>query len=349
MVIPQWGIISAVGIPIAKKEERFQRGHNLGLQGCIHCGKETGEGELYCPECEAISGAKKPRRFMIFALLFLMLLLSLTGLLLWHGGLSFGSLSLDSILGRPAAVINGEPIARADLKARSKSIRAMLERQYGRDLFAGQQGWVLLKNLEQEVLDGMLEERLVAQETRRLGIQISDEMVQHEVQKIAKEIYGTWENFQAKIREDGVSKEDLQNHIRNLLLYKAVKAAKARPGSSPDISFNAWLIQAKQKAKVAIYYSGDSARSLSSSREGCCSLGGSGCVGQSRPGGPVDPKTEREAKKVALGAYQKTNPSEKGVETKVTNYGCHIQVDIRKEGKIVKSYTYQHGKVFEIS
>ena len=112
----------------------------MGREGCVHCGKETGEGDLYCPECEAISGAKKPRLFLIFGLLFSMLLLSLTGLLLWHGGLSFGSLSLDWIWGRPVAVINGEPISRADLKTRVKGIQAMLEHQYGRDLFAGQRG-----------------------------------------------------------------------------------------------------------------------------------------------------------------------------------------------------------------
>jgi predicted nucleic acid-binding Zn ribbon protein len=318
----------------------------LGGQNCVHCGKETEEGELYCPDCQAISGAKKPRRFWIFSILFSGLLLFFTGLLLWHGGLSFGSLSLDSILGRPAAVINGEPIARTDLKARVKSVRAMLERQYGRDLFAGQQGRELLENLEQEVLDGMLEERLVSQEARRLRIQISDEMVQQELQKISKEIYGTWENFQARLREDGVSKEDLQNHIRSLLLYKAVKAAKAPPGSNPDVSFNAWLIQAKQKAELAIYYSGDNAASSSALTGGCCSPGGSGIV---RPGGPVDPKTESDAKKVALEAYQKANPAGKGVTAKVTNYGCHIQVDIQKEGRIVKSYTYQGGKAFEIS
>lgn len=233
-------------------------------------------------------------------------------------------------------MINGEPIARADLKTRVKGIQAILEQQYGKDLFVGQQGPVLLENLEQEVLDGMLEERLVAQEARRLGIQISDKMVQQELQKIAQEIYGTWKNFQAEVRGDGVSKQDLQNHIRNLLLYKAVKAAKAQPGSNPDISFNLWLIRAKQNAEVAIYNSGDSIGSLSSSLEGCCSGGESVCVGQSRRGHPADPKTEREAKKVALEAYQKTNSLEKGVETKATNYGCHIQVDIQKDGKIVK-------------
>jgi len=233
----------------------------LGEQNCVHCGKERGEGELYCPECQAIPGAKEPRRFWIFSILFSALLISLTGLLLWHWGLSIGSLSLDSILGRSAAVINGESITRADLKARVKNIRAMLERQYGRELFAGQQGRALLETLEQEVLDGMLEERLVSQEAGRLKIQISDDMVQQELQKISKEIYGTRKKFQARLREEGVSEEDLQNHIRSLLLYKAVKAAKAPLGSNPDISFNAWLTQAKQNADLAIYYSGEGATS----------------------------------------------------------------------------------------
>jgi len=243
----------------------------LSVQSCVHCGKETGEGELYCPECQAISGARKPRSFWIFSILFSALLFSLVGLLLWHGGLGFGNLSLDSILGRPAAVINGESITRSDLKERARSMRAMLERQYGTDVFAGEQGRVLLANLEQEVLDGMVEERLVAQEARRLKIEISNDMVQQELQRIGKEIYGTWENFQARLRDDGVSEEDLQNHIRNILFYKAVRAAKAAPGSNPDISFNAWLIQAKQNAELSIHASRNGAASSSSLLGGCCS------------------------------------------------------------------------------
>jgi len=323
----------------------------LGLQNCVHCGKETGEGELYCPECQAISGAKRSRRVWVFSILFSAVLLSLTGLLLWHGGLSFGSLSLDSILGRPAAVINGEPITRADLQARVKNIRAMLERQYGRDLFAGQQGRVLLANLEQKVLEGMLEERLVSQEARRLKIQISDAMVQEELQKISKEIYGDWEKFQARLREEGVSKEDLQNHIRSLLLYKAVKAAKAPAGSNPDISFNAWLIQAKQKAELVLYETGNRGSSASLLGGSCCATGGpsGGSSAPSRAGGQLDPETESQAKKAAIETYQRVNPADKEVTAKVTDYGCHIQVDIQKEGKIVKSYSYQGGKAFEIS
>jgi hypothetical protein len=318
----------------------------LSLQSCVHCGKETGEGELYCPDCQAFFGAKKPRRFWIFSILFSVLLLSLTGLLLWHGGISFGSLSLDSILGKPAAVVNGEPIPISDLRERVKAIRSMLERQNGRNIFSGEEGRALLGNLEQQVLDGMVEEKLVAQEARKLKIQITDEMVQQELQKIGKEIYGSRDKFQARLREDGVTEEELQEHIGNLLLYKAVRAAKSSPGLNSEASFNGWLTQARQNAELAIYYSGAGASSSSTLLGGCCDTSGSGNAG---PSGPVDAKTEKEAQTLALEAYRKINPSDRGVTAKVTDYGCHLQVDIQKEGRVVKSYIYQGGKVFENS
>jgi hypothetical protein len=31
----------------------------------------------------------------------------------------------------------------------------------------------------------------------------------------------------------------------------------------------------------------------------------------------------------------------------VNDYGCHIQVDITQGGKVVKSYSYQDGEVFD--
>jgi hypothetical protein len=63
----------------------------------------------------------------------------------------------------------------------------------------------------------------------------------------------------------------------------------------------------------------------------------------------MDSQTESEAKKAALEAFQKGHPADQGVSARVTDYGCHIQVDIQKEGKVVKSYSYQGGKAFEIS
>ncbi len=322
------------------------------MSSCTHCGKEIEEGELYCPECQAIAGAKKPKRIWAFCLLFSGLLLFLAGMMLWHGGLSFGSLSLDMIWAKPAAVINGEKISRADLKARLKTFQGILERQYGVDLFTGDRGRVLFANLESKVLNDMLEERLIRQEARKLGIQVTEEQVKQKIGSITQEIFGTWEKFQTKLQEEGMSKEDLRNNIRFLLLLEALKGAKAREGGNPDVAFSAWLIQARQKAEVAVYNSGNLVGSLPSSTGGCCGPTGSsggGCGGQSAIPRQVDPKIESDAQKAGLEAFQKSNPGEKNLAAKVTNYGCHIQVDIQKDGKVVKSYTYQEGKVFEIS
>jgi hypothetical protein len=275
----------------------------------------------------------------------------LTGLLFWHGGLSFGNLSLDAIWGKPAAVINGEKISRSDLKARLKIFQRIVERQYGNDLFTGDRGRALFVNLKNKVLNDMLEEKLVSQEARKLGKQVTDEQVKQKMNQITKEIFGTWENFQTRLQEEGMSQEDLQKNIRYLLLLEALKEAKAPEGGNPDVSFNAWLIQARQKAEVTVYNSENLPGSAPSLAGGCCSLTGSsgGCGGQSATPRPIDPKIASEAQKAALEAFQQSNPAEKNVAAKVTDYGCHIQVDIQKEGRVVKSYTYQEGKIFEIS
>jgi hypothetical protein len=271
-------------------------------------------------------------------------------LVLWHGGLSFGILSLDSIWGSQAAVINGESISKADLKARVKTIRGIVERQHGRDIFTGERGRELLSSLTEEILDGMLVERLMAQEARKLGIQITAEQVQQRLDQVAKENFGTWENFESKLREEGMSKEDLQNNLRSILLSEALKKAKAQEGADPEVSFNAWLMRAKQNAKLVIYDSSLGGPPVSSG--GCCcspnaSPGRFGA--QPGPSGPVDSGIEKQAEKAGLEAFQKSNPGEKGITAKVTDYGCHVQVDIQKDGRVVKSYSYQRGKVFEIS
>lgn len=321
------------------------------IENCRHCGKEVEGGTVFCPECRAIVGAKKPKRIWIFSLVFSGLLLSLAGMMLWHEGLSFGNLSPDAIWGKPAAVINGEKISRADLKARLKIFQGILERQYGNDLFTGDRGRALFINLGNKVLNDMLEEKLVNQEARKLKIQITDEQVKQKLDMITREVFGTWESFQARLQEDGMTKEDLQKNIRYLLLLEALKGVKSPEGGTPDISLNAWLIQARQKAEVTVYNSENLPGSAPPLAGRCCSPTGSsgGCGGQSATPRQIDPKIESEAQKAALEAFQKSNPEEKNVAAKATNYGCHIQVDIQKEGKVVKSYTYQEGKVFEIS
>ncbi|MCX5886372.1 MAG: hypothetical protein NT096_10770 [Proteobacteria bacterium] len=57
---------------------------------------------------------------------------------------------------------------------------------------------------------------------------------------------------------------------------------------------------------------------------------------------------EKDAREKALKLYQDTYGKKDSLIAKVTDYGCHIQVDVYDGDKVVKSYTYQQGNVFEM-
>ena len=181
------------------------------IENCRHCGRETEEEGGFCPECRSLAGEKKrTRRIWVFSILFSAVLLFLTGLMVRHGGFGHWGFSLAALWGKPAAVINGESIPRDEFKGRMMSVKSAIERQYGKSTFTGERGEALLGSLAQEVLDGMLEERLVAQEARKLKVEIRQDRVEEEVQRISTEIYGTWEKFQNRLREDGISPDDFK-------------------------------------------------------------------------------------------------------------------------------------------
>ncbi len=107
---------------------------------CRHCGKETEPGELYCPACSDAAGGKRPKRFWLFAIIFSVLLLVLAGMLLAHANFDIHDFSWADLIGRPAAVINGETISRAEMRRRADAGRRIIERQYGCDIFSGTGG-----------------------------------------------------------------------------------------------------------------------------------------------------------------------------------------------------------------
>ena len=317
---------------------------------CSRCGQEiTGGDDGYCPDCRDDVRRKrlKGRWFLISTVVILIL----AGTVYSYGEKSAWEFSWDALLARPAAVINGEPVDRSVLRERISISRRMAEREYGKDLFTGERGRAYLTELERDVLEKMVEERLVAQEAHRLNITVSDELVDQEMRKIGREIYGTWEKFQAGLREDGISPEYLTAHVRNRLLFREVQKAKNPSGGKPGQDAALWLVQARQSAKVTVNGPTGPVRVAFRGAGSCCGSSGGGCggCGGSRASaGPVTPELKKKASAAALDAYHKTNPGEKGVEAQVNDYGCHIQVDVEQDGKVVKSYAYQDGEVVEI-
>jgi hypothetical protein len=312
-------------------------------QQCSRCGKEITVGDNgYCPDCQDDMRRKRLKGRWFLASTVAILILA--GAVYAYGEKNAWDFSFDALLGRPAAVVNGEPVSRATARERMNVGRLMLERQYGRDLFTGDRGGTLLAELERDVIERMVEERLVVQEARRLKITVGDERVRQELQTIAREIYGTWEKFQASLKEDGVSPEYLADHVRNLLLFREVN--KAKTGGSSDQNTAVWLVQARQNAKVTLNWTAAHRQASFGGGRSCCGSGGCGGCGGNRTS-EVAPELKSKASTAALAKYRETNPTGQDAQAQVTDYGCHVQVDIEQAGGVVKSYTYQDGQAFE--
>lgn len=283
------------------------------------------------------------KKIFFFSLIFSLLLLFLTGLFLWHKSFWFANFSVRTIRPKPAAKINGELIWQYEVEERLADLKEFMESQYGEGVFKGEKGQLLLTNLEQKILAEILEEKLIAQEAKKLGIQISEEHVQRELEGITRKISGNLAKLDAELEWDKKFKKSLQNYVRNLLILNALSSAKTDPHDPSPDNFLSWLVEAKRKARVEIYGGKDLASSLFS--RGCCASGG--CIFPRSEENKIDAHLEEKARTAALQAYKKNNPGAQNLIAKVKDYGCHIQVDIEREGKVVKSYVYQRGEVEE--
>jgi hypothetical protein len=75
----------------------------------------------------------------------------------------------------------------------------------------------------------------------------------------------------------------------------------------------------------------------------------SGAPGTSQPGAALSGNVIRDAESIGLAYYQQKYGASP-VTAKATDYGCHVQVDIAKDGKVVKSLAYDlAGGVYELN
>lgn len=106
-----------------------------------------------------------------------------------------------------------------------------------------------------------------------------------------------------------------------------------------ELAFANWFSKAKANAKIETYGRFDP---VNASKAWCCRASCGGGIAQ-----PLDPEIEQDAKAKALEYYEKKT-QKKGAGTKVTNFGCHIQVDIIEDGRVILSLTYNGKEVQEI-
>ncbi len=312
---------------------------------CPKCNTTNDADARFCSECGGRidpAGLKQPgkgRKVYLYALLFLPVLAV-------AAGIGYHKYVLP---GGTAAIVNGEQIMLSEIDTAVSEL-------------TGASGTADPK-LRHQVLNGLITERMVLQQARKAGLSIPREEVSAAVDEArrasgisgsvfdrdAATRYGSVRNFEAVL-------------ARRLLVHKFL-AEKVIPrdvdARTAGLVMNRWLQDLSEKADVRITIG----EQLSGAGGcGCCNKRADASESSALPQAgaqiakadslpPADPGSassdEDKASAAAL-KYWREHHGQENITTKVTNFGCHMQVDIIKDDTVVGSLRYQRGRISEL-
>jgi len=244
------------------------------------------------------------------------------------GGIWF--LTVSSAESGLAGKINGEEISRKEVAARVERVMKSYPNPQGENL----------ARLNEEVLDEIIVEKFLLQCATRAGFVTAPE----------NEVVGEIENIK---RMSGLSEPELEKRLGVTMgqmkseisdrwaisQFIENEVLKNKPEDREAFLQN-WLADSLQKAKIEKYARTAAFQTPGSS---CCAPGGSCGAGK---GQGTETDLQKDAREKGLEYYvRKTGKN--GAEARVTDFGCHMQVDIVEEGKVVMSLSYNAGAVEE--
>jgi len=242
-----------------------------------------------------------------------------------------------------AAVVNGEEITLAELD------KLVLPEGKGSDVSAETLG-----QMRYAALSELITERIAVQEARKAGVNVSEDEVQAAAQEM-RALSGLDEkDFAARVNERYGSMRAFRKGLeRRLVIRKFIDGTVLAGASGPaeaNMRLNQWLQESSAKAAVRVSLT----EQLPASGCGCCggkSAGAAkqGCDPKRGPAAGANQVSNqgKAAQEAALAYWRKQNGNGP-VETKVTDFGCHVQVDIISGSKIAKSLRYQNGEISEM-
>lgn len=308
---------------------------------CGKCNTMNDNDAAFCVNCGGVLTAapRKGWRSYRYALLLLPVLLV-------AAGAGYYKFILPSGV---AAVVNGEEIMLAELDNLVQPDRK------GAEVSAETIG-----QMRYAALSELITERIVLQEARKAGVSVSDGDVQAAVQDMRAASGLDEKDFAARVTERYGSVSAFRKGLeRHLIIKKFIDGTVLAGASGPaeaNMRLNQWLQDSTAKAAVRVSL----AEQLPASGCGCCGGGGpaaskQGCDPAKGAKQGCDPKAGAKqvsgqgtvARDAAL-AYWRNQNGNRPVETKVTDFGCHIQVDIMSNNRIAKSLRYQNGTITEM-
>lgn len=290
---------------------------------CPSCSANNDSDAAFCIECgrpfsmESPISRAKSRKAYLFALALIPVLAAVT----WLGYYKF--ILPEGIV----AVVNGEEIKLSELDAAAPRSQGMEEAAY--------------RNFRYQTLNALIMERFVIQEARAAGIRVSGEEVSSAVAKARASSGLDNAAFMRQVESQYGNKKFFEGVLeRQLLMMKFLWEKIVPRGADPQtahIAVNTWLQNASGKAAVRI----DLSEEISGSGCACCNGGGASAQGS------LTPEQSKVAREAGL-AYWHGKYGPESVAAQVKDYGCHMQIDIVKNNKIVSSLRYQAGKISEM-
>jgi hypothetical protein len=303
---------------------------------CPDCKQTNDTDALFCTSCgrplEAApqQAVKIQRRAYFIALLFVPVI-ALTA------GIGYYKFFLPNGV---AAVVNGEEIKLSELDA------AVARAQGSKEAASNQ--------LRYQLLNQLITQRIVIQEARKAGISVSKEEIETSTIE-ARTSSGLDEaTFNREVASQYGSLRTFKDALeRRLLVNKFFAVKVVPPGTDPSTArsaINRWLDDIAGRAAVRIALAGQGA----GPGYGCCNredgqasqrsgIRGHGCAAVNKPA------VSDVGKAADAGLrYWHAKHGLDAITTQLTDYGCHIQVDIVKNKKIIGSLRYQDGSITEM-
>jgi hypothetical protein len=254
--------------------------------------------------------------------------------------------------------VNGEAITVTELEA------AVRMNGSAASLPAEAQG-----QLRYATLSELITERIAMQEARKSDVHVSAQEVDEATEQMRAASGLDEQAFKARVNERYGSMNAFRKGLERRLAIRKfidqkVTAGAATPADA-NMRLSQWLRTATEKAAVRVALKEELPAAGGC---GCCRKGseaqgsgpanspakpgcgqGKGCNTQAGPAaGSPQAAAQADAALAAALAYWKEQNGSEPVETKVTDFGCHVQVDIMANNKIAKSLRYQNGTLTEM-
>jgi len=303
---------------------------------CPECKASNDEDALFCTTCGKSLGNAQPksvsrqRRAYFITLLFIPVVII-------AGAIGYYKFYLPSGV---AAVVNGEEITMSELDA------AVVRMRGGSDSPAA--------SLRYQALDELISERLVLQEARKAGIEVSKEALARALDEAQAASGFNEASFNQAVSARYGSMRGFENELkRRIMINRLIAERVVPPGTDPTTAgraVNQWLHNLSARATVRIAL----AEQLAGPGCGCCNnrdeaaglnKGMPGCAAAGS--GTAQTSGQKHAAVDAALRYWHDKHGSDAVTTQPIDYGCHVQVDIIKDKKIIGSLRYQNGSILE--